>query len=348
MSKFVFTEEIQEALEVGRISGKNVLLYGPPGHAKSEYTRDYLESLADQENIFIQSFGEGMSEDRLWGGVDLNAMEKEGAVIYHTNRSFLNYEYAIFEELLDAPPAMLLSLKDTLTSGCFNNGAQRVKMKTKFVVGITNKSPSEMNDLGESHRALMERFPIKLEVKWKKYTSKAYRLLIESFTHHIDINISDTIRDNLSTYLSQNYEKYRISPRTVCWALEILAASARVNDRGSIELEDFGKLKFIEGFEELSTNLEAKIERAEAIKKAEKAMNQVITQCEEIAQEAEDSKSPIHLLKCVKRLEILEDMLSELQVPDSAVRSLENVKTRVAQLQVKCVKWAKKNTRMEG
>ena len=99
---------------------------------------------------FVQSFGEGMDEARLYGGLDLPALEAgaEARIQYRPEHSFLAADIAVFEELFDSPASVLLSLKDTLTSGALRNGAQQFTMQTSCIVSATNRSPQEVADPG--------------------------------------------------------------------------------------------------------------------------------------------------------------------------------------------------------
>ena len=68
--RFVFCDVIADLLSAACYEPCNVLLWGPGGHGKSEMAVTALRALGlRDEEIFIQSFGEGMSEDRLWGAM---------------------------------------------------------------------------------------------------------------------------------------------------------------------------------------------------------------------------------------------------------------------------------------
>src|SRR4051812_19307157 len=85
-ARFVKSERLVRAL----VSGRNLLMWGPGGHGKSEATQFALRLvLRRPEDCFVQSFGEGMTEGRLWGGVDLQVLDRENLVRYRTEDSFL-------------------------------------------------------------------------------------------------------------------------------------------------------------------------------------------------------------------------------------------------------------------
>ena len=64
---FIQHQKIARILALAVESGKNVLLWGPGGHGKSEMVETALAQVASADNIFVQSFGEGMDEATLWG-----------------------------------------------------------------------------------------------------------------------------------------------------------------------------------------------------------------------------------------------------------------------------------------
>ena len=105
---------------------------GPGGHGKSDMVLTALKSLGLRDDeIFIQSFGEGMSEDRLWGGPDMASLDT--CLRYDTEKSFLSSQYkaVVFEEIFDAPAQSLLPLKDVLTRRVFMNGPDRVPLSAQ-------------------------------------------------------------------------------------------------------------------------------------------------------------------------------------------------------------------------
>lgn len=176
LNKFVFMDKSLSILEIGLKTETNIVLYGPGGHGKSELA---LEFLYDKGiNPYVITMGKGMTTDRLFGGIDLPTLDKDGKLEYLVENSFMNHEYVIFEELMDAPDYILEQLKDILSSGYFRNGTQVYKIKTRFIIGNTNKTREEFST-NDSLKALMERFPLELNVIWPNYTEIAYNTLLE-------------------------------------------------------------------------------------------------------------------------------------------------------------------------
>ena len=211
--KFVFMDKTVSILNVGFSTAKNVILYGPGGHGKSEITLDFLK--AKGIDPFIQTMGTGMTTDRLFGGLDIPTFETTGKIEYLVHNSFMNHEYVIFEELFDAPDFILEQLKDILSSGVFRNGTQIFPIETKFIICCTNRTRDEFSK-NMSLKALMERFPLELNVIWDNYTEISYNKLLESKFGEGEV-------DPVIPYLLQEYAKngITISPRVAVTAYQV-------------------------------------------------------------------------------------------------------------------------------
>ena len=123
---FINYDKIADILASAIYSKQNVILYGPGGHGKSEMVECVLENLGlwDRQDpikseTLVQSFGEGLTEDMLWGGIDFRKLNcpTNPEMWFNVENSFLKYPVAVFEELFDAPAFCLLPLKHTLQAG---------------------------------------------------------------------------------------------------------------------------------------------------------------------------------------------------------------------------------------
>jgi len=258
--KFVFMDKTVSILNVGFSTAKNVILYGPGGHGKSEITLDFLK--AKGIDPFIQTMGTGMTTDRLFGGLNIPTFETTGKIEYLVENSFMNHEYVIFEELFDAPDFILEQLKDILSSGVFRNGTQIFPINTKFIICCTNRTRDEFSK-NMSLKALMERFPLELNVIWDNYTEISYNKLLES-KFGVD-NVDPVI-----PYLLQEYAKngITISPRVAVTAYQVydecgpesLSFIAEFAKKPSLIAEAIKKFESTLKFRELSAAITYSIE----------------------------------------------------------------------------------------
>ena len=263
--KFVFMDKTVNILNVGYSTGKNVVLYGPGGHGKSEITLDFLK--AKGITPFIQTMGTGMTTDRLFGGLDIPTFETTGKIEYLVENSFMNHEYVIFEELFDAPDFILEQLKDILSSGVFRNGTQIFPINTKFMICCTNRTRDEFSK-NMSLKALMERFPLELNVIWDNYTEISYNKLLES-KFGVD-NVDPVI-----PYLLQEYAKNNItiSPRVAVTAYQVydecgpeaLSFIAEFAKKPSLIAEAIKKFESTMKFRELSSGITHMIETLKSL-----------------------------------------------------------------------------------
>ena len=273
---FLFMEDMIDAITHGIELNRNVLLYGRGGHNKSEGTIEVLKGLHSSglisNSIFIKAFGDGLTVEDLFGGVKLKLAMDTGEIEYNVENSFMNYEYVIFEEFFDAPPQVLLALKDILSSRKFNNGKQVFDIKTKCVIALTNRSKDEMI-IDDSNAALNERFLITLKVEWPEnsYTFDNFKkLAIAKFgkdyyeRFKVKINLLAKIAE-----LSNIQQTSFISPRTFVQAIELYCNG--------------GNLKFISDLDQVIVEkvLSGSNEDLISVKDSENLYNRVKKTCDE-------------------------------------------------------------------
>lgn len=343
--RFVNAAEMREVLSLALVSGKNVILFGPGGHGKSEFVSDCLAAV-DGAATFVQSCGEGLDEARLYGGIDLARLndQKDPVIQYRPERSFLNSDFGVFEELFDAPTSVLLSLKDTLTARRLRNGAQQFDMRTQLLVAATNKEPGEVAELGAAAQALIERFPLQLRVAWADYSAQSYLEMFRSLDAAAGAESKGQAGITLAE-LKDFRERARrvvipegvlgilaeiiagavasgvtISPRTAVHARDLVRASAVINRRSTATKEDIVAVKYLPGCAELAAKISEEIEAAVKRAQAEERIRGLEAAVKAIAEEFEQARraaSPIKLLQVVKRASGLGDELGKVAITDN-------------------------------
>lgn len=209
--------------------GENCILFGPGGYGKSDAAVLFADYLRDKGLVstppFVLAFGQGMTEERLLGGLDIKRFQSEGEIIYNLQRAFVSSEVVIFEELWDAFPGVLLILKDILQSRMVRMGEQSYPIKTKIVIAATNRSRDEVvSDL--STAALMERFVFEREVCWTSWLPSDYEGAFRAGAG----DDSDIAREVAAICAAASEGEYKISPRTAGKALK----SAKYNGLQSL------------------------------------------------------------------------------------------------------------------
>ena len=178
-ASFVFSDDVAEVLCRAFRTGKNVILWGDGGFGKSEMTEEVIKILGLTNQTSTLDFGDGTEEAALWGGIDIPALIAGDGIAYNTKQSWINSDFAIFEEFLDAPKPVTTSLKNTLSSGFLKKVIPPIKIQTRTVVGITNHDPEEYAREGATYDALIQRFPLRLKVTWPSFEAKDYLHLFE-------------------------------------------------------------------------------------------------------------------------------------------------------------------------
>ena len=188
----------------------NVILYGPPGYAKSQIASAFLDVMGHPVPKKHQ-FSAGMSIQSLIGMMKLGPLQ-DGRLEVNTESSFINHPVAIFEEMYNAPKPVLAVLIDILMSGEYCvEGNICYKSKCKYIIACTNVVP-EIWAQGDEERAdvfkaFNERFPFQQWVGWKSHLSTDYARLIES--------ILKTESDEFAQMMGLAHERGKtISPRT--------------------------------------------------------------------------------------------------------------------------------------
>ena len=266
--KFVFMDKTVQILDIGFATGKNIILHGPGGHGKSEMTLEFLREKGIEP--YVITMGTGMTAERLFGGLNVANLRPEGngKIEYLVDNSFMNYEYVVFEELFDAPDFILEQLKDILSSGIYRNGTQIYPIKTKFIICCTNRTRDEFSK-NMSLKALMERFPLELNVIWDNYTEISYNKLLES-KFGVD-NVDPVI-----PYLLQEYARngITISPRIAVTAYQVydqcgpesLSFIAEFSKKPSLIAEAIKKFESTIKFRDLSSGIQSLIAELASLK----------------------------------------------------------------------------------
>lgn len=227
MDKKLYNWGAAKTLAYAWNAGENVLFTGPGGYGKSDGATlffDFLKEkdLVEDEQPFVLSFGQGMTEERLFSGIDIKRFQEEGELIYNLKKAFVSYEVVIFEELFDAFAGVLLILKDVLQSGEVRMGDTRYPLRTKIVIACTNRSYDEVV-IDNSTAALMERFVFQEEVTWNSWEASDYtQALGKNYNGEFLPLVADICAK------SSKGEK-KVSPRTAFKALKSVIKNNTIN-----------------------------------------------------------------------------------------------------------------------
>lgn len=328
--RFIYCEEVASILATAIYSQQNVILFGPGGHGKSEMVEDVLAELGlwDREDLsksqtLIMSFGEGMTEDALWGGINLGKLNDptNPEMIFNVNNSFIKYPVAVFEEIFDAPPVCLLPLKHTLQAKRLDKNGTSYPVSTQLIVACTNRNPEDIEEMGETYKALLERFVLRQEVVWKTYKYTDYLNLIHT-DKDFTSRSSETTRCVLAEVIASCQESgHCISPRTAMKALQVIKGAAlqrtKITD-AFIEIEDFMALRHIAGFSAAASKMEQEL--ANRIKEIESRKELTEAKVDFDRFKIEYGSNSNKIVACAilaKQFVLLHDRVARLAVADS-------------------------------
>ena len=364
--RFVKARAMREIMSLALVSRMNVIMFGRGGHGKSEFTEAVL-SAVDGLRIFVQFCGEGMDEARAYGGINLGALNdlNDPRIEYHPEDSFLASDVAVLEEGLDAPPSVLLSLKDTLTRRQMRNGRQKFDMQTMFLVCLTNHQPAEVAELGDAVAAFIERFPLQAQIEWDSYASGDYSEMFEAASNgnHKDflvdvveivelqeaagiVEIPTSVDKILAELIASAVEGGAfISPRTAMYARKLVAASAVINGRTVATQQDIVAIKYLPGCEDLAAEIEQQIEAAAQRADAQKQLEIVAGELANLKYEAEESERVIRLLQISQAADEVLDSLSQISVGNGQTEVRDSLRILAQELSNSAAKKAKDCTK---
>lgn len=339
--RFIKSEKMAKAILLGLVARKNVIFFGPGGHAKSELARSLIRDLLGLDAP-VKSFGGGTTEESLYGGMDIAELRKSGRQKFLFEGSWMDKGVSIWEELFDAPARVLTSLKNTLTAGRYEADRQEdcYDMHTKCIVALTNLEPSQVAEAGPDVEALVQRFPIQLRVAWDSYESSDFlslfrtvrgngkdvvvdmkqvrQLLIEAQERASRVKV-EGMMPVLAELIAKARTQADISPRTAVHALGLVAASAAIAGREVATKEDLLVLEFLPGMESLADNIRTELDAALARADAERLLAEAEADLRRLVNEADGADTPIKALQAKKRLVAFGDRVSGLKVTDALV-----------------------------
>ncbi len=346
-SRFIHCDEIIQVLTHAFYQPCNVLLWGPGGHGKSEMVMTALRTLGyASDEIFLQSFGEGMSEDRLWGGPNIAKLDV--CLEYDTSRSFLPYEVVVLEEILDASSQALLPLKDVLTRRTFMNGSTSVPMRSRVIIACTNKDPRQFAKDSDAIKALLERFPLQLEVRWPSYEQADYEALFKKTNPDANSHKRKLHRIYAHVIANLNDDRergFQVSPRIALGGLRLAGNSVGRHGRKKMIVEDILTIRNVQGMESYQRDIEGLIraalleggvevllsdidERAQRLRGKMDAINQIFESARGLSDDARgdvNDEAIAQMLDLMSSIDALKHELTYLQVSDPKLQRWQKV-----------------------
>jgi len=199
---------------------KNCILYGPPGHAKSQLVETALKLLLGEEAFYEEVYqtngGLEMPTSPFIGTLDIKKYQETGQEVYNLEDTvYLANRFAIIEEGLDMPAYAMETMKQPLMSGtiCVNGKCHKNRLETLFI--CTNHNPMAWAGDSDSLKAAIARFPHRAPVMWADYSLNTWVNFFQ---------FKGTPDDYAAQIVAKCHSMgYKVSPRTAVQFQELLA-----------------------------------------------------------------------------------------------------------------------------
>lgn len=168
-----------------RIGGaiiNNMIAFGPGGFGKSTIVKKFLEALGE-DDVKVFDANSATSVEKIQGGMNYPRYINEGVTRYNVDDSWMAHKIAIFEEGLSMPIKTITALRNALQSGLFVNGEDEYRIKTEWIIILTNRNPDDFAG-DEDMDALLSRFLYRCKVDWSHVPIdekvRGYKKIIEN------------------------------------------------------------------------------------------------------------------------------------------------------------------------
>jgi len=267
---FVERKNELEQIKYAMLIKEHVLLKGKTGTAKSKLGKYCFNFIKGAKTFAIQ-LSKFMSEEYLFGAIDITKMRNEGKVEHITTDSIIDCEFAFIDEVFDGNDALLRSLLEVLNERKFTRHTQRLDAKLHTAILTSNYVRED-----EATEAFLDRIMFKSDVK--PVTSNKNRMnMYHTFVKHGDkghIQLGKILDGKAVTYeelvslanfilsdavelpepvlklydlILREYSKQLscyISDRKANKMLNMLKASAVMNGRKRANFDDIESVKF--------------------------------------------------------------------------------------------------------
>ncbi len=262
--------DIIEQIFYAIITGEHMLLLSRTGMAKS-YLTNYIFDSFEDVRIFSSQASKDQTPDNYFGPYNIDEFKK-GHIRHNLHGSVIEANLVFLDEFFDANDVVLRSLLTVLNERKFINGQEQIDAAVHSAIATANYM--RLNEVTE---AILDRFMYKAIIppdnnsynKFlidQKYITDCGKIVEPSrrtpfnkvmFLHSIiknqnpnhKINIpyhlsylKNIIIDKYAGEMSKHDSNYFISPRKQAKMLDFLRASALLNGRMEVALDDLKKL----------------------------------------------------------------------------------------------------------
>jgi len=245
------------------LTKEHLLLMGPAGTGKSQFANNVF-SIIKGSKIFKAHLTKFMSEEYVFGPVDIKKLREKGIIEHITKDSILDSDFAFLDEFFDASDVLLRTLLGVLNEREWHRGMQHVTAKLHTAIVTSNYQREN-----EVTQAILDRFLFKAEVGQITHRNQRILMLSNSLKDNsqlktifdldkikeisdmidrpndiiVDKDIIDAFDELTEEYIKET-KKY-ISDRTKVKSMKLLKCVAVLDKRKEVSYEDLSELKYI-------------------------------------------------------------------------------------------------------
>jgi MoxR-like ATPase len=340
--RFVGRDEVIDLIALAVVAGEHLLLYGPPGTAKSALIRQFSEAV--QGRYFEYMLTRFSEPNEIFGPIDIVRL-REGTVATVTTGMLPEAEFVFLDELFNANSAILNNLLTVLNERVYRRGAEIHRLPLLSLFSATNHLPDD-----PALQALFDRFLLRCRVQSLKRAAMPGLLaagwalekvlplssslsaadIRELGLHLYDVQLAGITDAYIDVVLKIRDLGIAFSDRRIVKVLKLLAASALLCGRQEALPSDLWVLRYIWDREEQAEPLAALVngvldQHAQEEKRHPLARIQPHADGEDIARQFEAVEKELSGGKLtLTALARLREQVSELADRTAWVRDAEN------------------------
>ncbi len=316
----------------GLLSGKHVLLLGPPGTGKSLLARSICDAITGAR-FFEKLLTRFTGQEEIFGPIAASQL-KNDKFMRKTDGYLPDAHIAFLDEIYKANSAILNSLLTLANEGIFHNDGVPVQTPLMSIIGASNEIPDGEDGLEAFDDRLHIRFivqrisdrPNMMKMlghnSFKSTTSVTIQELVQAKQEVANVKMSPQIM-NVYLDLWHNLTKKKfgvgITDRVYKQAIDIIKAEAWLNGRSEVREEDFEILQHV-FWKDPANKKDIHLEILNTTNPEKSKITDIFLEIESITNKILKSNKPT---SPAEGLEVLNKLKDKRQVVDKLIKNME-------------------------
>ncbi|MBI5548782.1 MAG: MoxR family ATPase [Deltaproteobacteria bacterium] len=141
-------EHVLAQIQLALLSREHVLVFGPPGTAKSELALNVVRRIVDdasgEASLFSKQIAETTVQTDIIGPVDYKTLTETGRTEHLTDEGILGAVHGVLDEVYDGRERMLRSILNVLQEREVKSGRKTVRGRNEVAIMTSNRYLSEV------------------------------------------------------------------------------------------------------------------------------------------------------------------------------------------------------------